>query len=155
MKDRIILDLCGGTGSWSAPYRQAGYDVRGVTLPDQDVRDFEPPPSVHGILAAPPCTEFAVSGARWWKVKPPDQLAQALLVVQACLRIIYSTQWVWWALENPVGRLAHFIGPYDYSFQPYEYGDPWLKKTCIWGTHTHDRCRSLWISQSGGRGDGR
>ena len=34
----VILDLCGGTGSWSAPYREAGYDVRVVTLPDMDVR---------------------------------------------------------------------------------------------------------------------
>ena len=33
--------------------------------------DFGP---VHGILAAPPCTHFAVSGARWWKRKGPDAL---------------------------------------------------------------------------------
>ena len=32
----IILDLCSGTGSWSQPYRDAGYDVRMVTLPDDD-----------------------------------------------------------------------------------------------------------------------
>ena len=31
---RIILDLCGGTGSWSKPYQEAGYDVRIITLPD-------------------------------------------------------------------------------------------------------------------------
>ena len=36
---KIILDLCGGTGSWSAPYKQAGYDVRLVTLPDNDVME--------------------------------------------------------------------------------------------------------------------
>ena len=30
---KIILDLCGGTGSWSKPYRDAGYDVRVITLP--------------------------------------------------------------------------------------------------------------------------
>ena len=27
-EDKIILDLCGGTGSWSKPYRDNGYDVR-------------------------------------------------------------------------------------------------------------------------------
>lgn len=32
-KDKIILDLCGGTGSWSKPYKDAGYDVRVITLP--------------------------------------------------------------------------------------------------------------------------
>ena len=35
--DKIILDLCGGTGAWSEPYREAGYDVRVITLPDFDV----------------------------------------------------------------------------------------------------------------------
>lgn len=34
---KIILDLCGGTGSWSRPYREAGYDVCLITLPDYDV----------------------------------------------------------------------------------------------------------------------
>jgi ubiquinone/menaquinone biosynthesis C-methylase UbiE len=32
--NKIILDLCGGTGSWSEPYKQAGYDVRLITLPE-------------------------------------------------------------------------------------------------------------------------
>ena len=58
-KKKIILDLCGGTGAWSRPYKVAGYDVRLVTLPDNDVRLYIPPENVYGVLAAPPCTEFA------------------------------------------------------------------------------------------------
>ena len=65
--DKVILDLCGGTGSWSKPYREVGYDVRLITLPDHDVRLYQPPDNVYGILAAPPCTHLAVSGARWWE----------------------------------------------------------------------------------------
>lgn len=131
---RIILDLCGGTGAWSAPYREAGYDVRVVTLPEQDVRTYIPPWDVHGILAAPPCTEFAVSGARWWAGKPSHLLEEALEVVNACTCIIKQADPEWWALENPVGRLRRYIGPPAWTFQPWEYGDPWLKKTCVWGT---------------------
>lgn len=41
---KIILDLCGGTGSWSKPYKDAGYDVRIITLPEHDVFLFAPPP---------------------------------------------------------------------------------------------------------------
>lgn len=52
--DKIILDLCGGTGSWSKPYAEAGYDVRVITLPEHDVRTYIPPRGVYGILAAPP-----------------------------------------------------------------------------------------------------
>jgi hypothetical protein len=131
----IILDLCGGTGAWSQPYREAGYDVRLVTLPAQDVRTYVPPKGVYGVLAAPPCTEFAVSGARWWATKPPHLLAEAVEVVRACERIIEEANPCWWALENPVGRLTKWIGPCAYTFQPYEYGDPWLKRTCVWGVH--------------------
>jgi hypothetical protein len=41
--NKIILDLCGGSGSWSKPYKEAGYDVRLITLPDNDVLTYEPP----------------------------------------------------------------------------------------------------------------
>lgn len=37
--NKIILDLCGGTGSWSKPYKEAGYDVRVITLPEYDLFD--------------------------------------------------------------------------------------------------------------------
>ena len=49
-KEKIILDLCGGTGSWSKPYKEAGYDVRLITLPNEDVRLYIPPDNVYGIL---------------------------------------------------------------------------------------------------------
>jgi len=133
MDKKIILDLCGGTGAWSKPYQEAGYDVRLITLPEQDVRLYKPPNDVYGILAAPPCTVFAISGARW---KRTDiQMIEGLSVVDACLRIIFICKPRFWALENPVGKLPRWIGKYQYTFQPHEYGDPWTKRTCIWGEH--------------------
>jgi len=134
MKDRIILDLCGGTGAWSRPYKDAGYDVRLVTLPEHDVRLYRPPNRVHGVLAAPPCTDLASSGARWWKKKGLTALLDALSVVDACLRIVHVTQPTWWAIENPVGRLSRFIGSPRMWFDPCEFGDPYIKKTGLWGS---------------------
>ena len=67
---KIILDLCGGTGSWTRYYPKKDYDVRVITLPDNDVRTYEPPKNVYGILAAPPCTMF--SFARMSAKKPRD-----------------------------------------------------------------------------------
>lgn len=133
-KRPIILDLCGGTGAWSRPYAEAGYDVRLVTLPEHDVHTYDPPYPVQGVLAAPPCTEFAVSGARWWKSKPSGRLDEALSIVRACELIIIQAAPVWWALENPVGRLRQFIGPPAWTYQPWEYGDNQFKRTLIWGT---------------------
>ncbi len=135
---KLILDLCGGTGAWSQPYRDAGYEVVVVTLP-WDVRNFKAQDmerSPHGILAAPPCTEFAVSGARWWKDKDPRLLEEALEIVDACLDIIQASQPRWWALENPVGRLRRLrpgLGDPPLIFDPCDYGDPWTKKTLLWG----------------------
>jgi hypothetical protein len=131
--DKIILDLCGGTGAWSKPYRDAGYTVHLVTLPDHDVRIYTPPANVYGILAAPPCTHFSGSGARWWKQKGDAALLEGLAVVDACLRIIAVCRPVFWALENPVGRLRRYLGAPQLTFNPCDYGDPYTKKTLLWG----------------------
>lgn len=128
---RTILDLCGGTGSWSKPYQKAGYDVILVTLPDMDVRDFKHGGEVHGIFAAPPCTMFASSGARWKRSK--EQMRDAISIVDACFRIIMTHNPQWWVLENPIGTLKRYIGKPRMYFQPYEYGDPYTKRTCLWG----------------------
>lgn len=134
MKHRRILDLCGGTGAWSAPYVEAGYTVELVDLPN-DVRLLEAPGKVHGILAAPPCTYFARVRAPWG---PPtsEQLVGALSVVDACLRLVMVSRPVWWALENPIGSLAKYIGPPVFKFDPWQFGDPWTKRTWIWGEFT-------------------
>jgi site-specific DNA-cytosine methylase len=150
MRHRTILDLCGGTGAWSQPYRYAGYstlivDPKAIELPNGQtyrgtVKEFNEElerdrvkPHFHGVLAAPPCTEFAVSGARWWKSKPPELLAEAVKVVMQCLWATSAVEPIFWALENPVGRLHKYIGRPKMTFQPWEFGDPWTKKTCLWG----------------------
>lgn len=134
----IILDLCAGTGAWSLPYRQAGYDVLDLDIKNNnDIRLFvmpnEPEKNVIGVLASPPCTHLAGSGARYWKEKGDAALLEALSVVDACMRIITVTKPEWWALENPVGRLYRYLGKPKLIFNPCDYGDPYTKKTCLWG----------------------
>jgi len=131
---RVILSLCDYTGEWSRPYAEAGYDVRQIDLGHgQDVRLLAWPGIVHGILAAPPCTQFAGSGARWWEAKGEGAIVEGLSVVDACLRLVAVCRPRWWALENPVGRLDRWIGPPTFTFQPCWYGDPYTKKTHLWG----------------------
>ena len=124
----IVLDLCGGTGSWSKPYKDAGYDVRIITLPEYDVRAYEPPNDVYGILAAPPCTEFSIAKAKWERNEEAG-----FEVVNACLRIIEKCRPKFWALENPSGWLSKYLGKSQYHFQPWWFGDPWTKQTHLWG----------------------
>jgi len=123
-----ILGLCAGSGAWSEPYRQAGYDVRRITLPDYDVRSSVPPARVTGVLAAPPCESFSLT-----KNGQERDLAAGLAVVEACLRTIWRTRPRFWALENPRGLLSRWLGPPVAEFEPWQYGDPWTKRTCLWG----------------------
>jgi hypothetical protein len=110
---RTILSLFDYSGNWSRPYKDAGYNVLQFDLQHgQDVRLLtldDLALLVHGILAAPPCTEFAVSGARWWDGKGESALLEGLSMVDATLRLVVATNPVWWVLENPVGRLIDYL----------------------------------------------
>lgn len=133
-KDKIILDLCGGTGAWSAPYKEAGYDVRLITLPDNDVRLFRYPEyQAYGVLAAPPCTEFSYSKHFHGKGNYKHDFAAGLAIADACKRIISIVKPVFHVLENPRGYLRDFYGPADYSFDPWWFGDLYQKRTDLWG----------------------
>lgn len=130
--DRVILSLCDYSGSWAEPYKQAGYDVRLIDLKyGQDVRLLGYPGDIHGILAAPPCTVFASSGARWHRSQ--EDYTEALSIVDACLRLVTICNPRFWALENPIGKLVRWLGKPTIYFQPCDYGDPYTKKTALWG----------------------
>jgi len=151
---KVILDLCGGTGAWSQPYKDNGYQVENLTLPDNDVSDWTKGDmprvakliqsnKVHGILAAPPCTELSIARNDKTAIKPRD-LRGGMRIVDACLYIIreclYQNYRIkdnslkFWALENPAsGYLKRFLGKPAMVFEPYEFGDPYTKKTALWG----------------------
>lgn len=164
-KDKIILDLCGGTGAWSQPYQEAGYDVRIITLPLYDVRSYEPPPDTYGILAAPVCTDFSVSGAQYWPLKDTDgRTIESMSIVIGCLRIIgMCKSLVFWSLENPVGRLRRWMGEPILIFDPCDFGDPYTKKTLLWGRFNIPRANPVkpdrvcsqgsWIQTLGGKSE--
>lgn len=132
--NKTILDLCGGTGAWSYPYRKAGYDVRLITLHEFDVLDYMPPKNVYGILAAPPCTMFSIARTQ---AKTPRDFKEGMLAVRACMGIIWSVReeqkLKFWALENPRGILRQFLGLPVITFDPCDYGDLYTKKTDLWG----------------------
>jgi site-specific DNA-cytosine methylase len=153
MVKKIILDLCGGTGAWSKPYADNGYDVRVITLPEYDVTvhqfgndwlticdtTFEIS-DIYGILAAPPCTMFSLARTR---AKKPRDFGEGMEVVRACLDIIWKVRekqkLAFWALENPMGYLRQFLGKPPLTFNPCDYGDPYTKKTDLWGYYNEPK----------------
>lgn len=88
------------------------------------------------LLAFPPCTYLTVAGNRWFNVEKYGEKAIRrlkerekaieffMLFVNAdCPRI---------AIENPVGVMSTEFRKPDQIIQPYEFGDPFEKKTCLW-----------------------
>lgn len=133
-KDKIILDLCGGTGSWSKPYKDAGYDVHLVTLPETDVCTYIPPQNVYGVLAATPCDEFSIAKHFHGKGNYSHNFKAGLEVCAACYRIILFCKPKFWAIENPAnGMLKNWLGIPDYVFSPWQFGDMYQKETALWG----------------------
>jgi len=148
---KIILDLCGGTGAWSRPWGDAGYDVRVITLPEHNVIEYVPPESVYGVLAAPPCQMF--SRART-TAKTPRDFIEGMGPVNACIRIAWQSGPVFFALENPVGFLRQFLGPPQLTFKPCDHGDPYTKSTDLWGWFVHPKKNPVEVIKPKGRVNG-
>jgi hypothetical protein len=146
----VAIFLCSRTPIMARPWADAGYrciciDIQhsirrtrfedGIEYRWGDVRTWVPPAHYAGriafLAAFPPCTHVAVSGARDFRTKGTAMLRDSLELFSAC----YSAA-CWsggrFMIENPVGKFSDHMLPPDYSFQPWEYGDLWMKKTCLW-----------------------
>lgn len=79
------------------------------------------------MIAHPPCTHLAVSGARWFKDKQSEQ-AEALDFV----RLLLGAPIPRIALENPVSVISSRIRKPDQVIQPWQFGHGETKATCLW-----------------------
>lgn len=81
------------------------------------------------IIAFPPCTDLAVSGARWFKQKQVDGRQQKSIdffmkfVNADCNKI---------AIENPIGIMSTIYRKPDQIIQPWQFGHGETKATCLW-----------------------
>lgn len=81
------------------------------------------------MIGHPPCTDLAVSGARWFKQKRADGRMQRgyeffMQLMSAPINRI--------ALENPIGVLSKMFRRPDQIVQPFWFGDSVQKATCLW-----------------------
>jgi len=130
---KIILHLCADIGSDSKPYKDAGYDVRLIGK-DIGVENYSPPNNVYGIIANPVCTNFSQAQGKHIK----KDVEAGMFLVNHCLRIIHEANPKFWVIENPAtGRLKEFLGAPAMSYEPWQYGSPWTKKTALWGNFNH------------------
>lgn len=79
------------------------------------------------MIAFPPCTYLASSGARWWKDRKYLQ-REALNFVRMLMRQDVGRI----AIENPIGRISTAIRKPDQIIQPWQFGHGETKATCLW-----------------------
>jgi len=109
-----ILDCSGGKQEWH---------IKGDAIKEAYSGKYDM------MIAHPPCTDIAVSGARHFKAKIADGRQQkALDFVQALLDAPIDKI----ALENPVSVISTKIRKPDQIIQPYQFGHEAQKTTCLW-----------------------
>lgn len=158
-REKVVVSLADLTGNMARPWVDAGYKAylvdpqHGRTNTDGPVTRFagtvqEAMPVIGKMIRAgniaavfgfPPCTDMAVSGARWFESKRAvDAMfqAKAVMVAEQC-RTVGRLSGAPWFVENPVsvlssvfGKPQHMFHPYDYS--AYEPADNYTKATCLW-----------------------
>jgi hypothetical protein len=130
-----VLVACEFTGTVRRAFRELGHEAWSCDiLPAEDGG-----PHIQGdvrqvlgdgwdlMVAHPPCTHLAVSGARHFHRKQVEQ-AEALEFVQTLMDAPIPRI----ALENPVSVISSRIRKPDQIIQPYQFGHPESKKTCLW-----------------------
>lgn len=140
-----LLALFELTGIASGFYRRAGWEVvqidiqLGIDILEWNYRQY-PPDYFTGIIAFPPCTAYAGSGARWWAEKDASGETEYFdSLVHKMLEIVeyFRPGLKFWYAENPVGRIAKRVPELAkyrlLIFNPCEFGDPYTKKTVLYG----------------------
>lgn len=131
-----VLVACEFSGVVRQAFRLLGHDAWSCDLlPAEDHADQHVVGDVRDHLAAgwdlmvahPPCTHLAVSGARWFREKATEQ-AEAL----AFVRVLLDAPIPRIALENPVSIISSRIRKPDQVIQPWQFGNGETKATCLW-----------------------
>ena len=130
-----ILIACEFSGVVRDAFRLKGHDAMSCDLLPSETPGKHYTGDVRDILddgwdlmiAHPPCTHLAVSGARWFKDKQKEQ-AEALDFV----RLLLDAPIERIALENPVSIISTRIRKPDQIIQPWQFGHGETKKTCLW-----------------------
>jgi site-specific DNA-cytosine methylase len=130
-----VLVACEYSGTVRDAFIRAGHDAMSCDILPTDSNGPHYQGDVRDVLgdgwdlmiAHPPCTHLAVSGARWFKDKVTEQ-AEALDFV----RLLMNAPIERIAIENPVSIISSKIRKPDQIIQPWQFGHGETKATCLW-----------------------
>jgi hypothetical protein len=133
-----VLVACEYSGTVRDAFIRRGHDAMSCDLLPTDA----PGPHYQGdvkdiinngwdlMIAHPPCTYLCSSGLHWNK-RRPERAAQTEEALQF-VRFLLSANIPRIALENPIGCISTRIRKPDQTVQPWQYGHPESKATCLW-----------------------
>lgn len=130
-----VLIACEFSGTVRKAFEALGHEAWSCDLLDTEIPGNHYVGDVREVLhldwdlmiAHPPCTHLAVSGARWFKDKQAEQ-AEALEFV----RLLMSAPIEHIAIENPISIISSRIRKPDQIIQPWQFGHGETKATCLW-----------------------
>ena len=130
-----ILVACEYSGRVRDAFLALGHDALSCDLLPSDAPGPHYKGDVRDVLGAgwdlmiahPPCTHLAVSGARWFKDKKIEQAAALSFV-----RLLLAAPINRIALENPISVISSHIRKPDQIIQPWQFGHGETKATCLW-----------------------
>lgn len=168
---KTVISLCDLTGNMVLPWVQDGYSAllvdpqhgytrtidtgggasitkfAGTILEAREhIKHLTETTTVAMVFGFPPCTDLAVSGARWFKRKMedptfseyrgPTMFDDAMEIVHQC-HMVGKHSGAPWMLENPKSRIATLWRSADHIFNPYDYtgycpDDNYKKETWLW-----------------------
>lgn len=132
-----VLVACEFSGIVRDAFRAMGHDAVSCDLLPSE----RPGPHIQGdviphlsdgwdlMIAHPPCTYLSRAGARWWKRPGRVQMADEAALFVFALRDAHIERI---AIENPIGQLNTRWRYPDQTIQPYQFGHPFSKATCLW-----------------------
>lgn len=132
-----VLVACEFSGIVRDAFIAKGHDAWSVDLEPSE----RPGPHIQGdvleilnegwdlMIAFPPCTHLSAAGAQYWPEKKADgRQGDAIKFVRKLFAAPIKRK----AIENPVGILSTVWRKPDQICNPFQFGDPFKKKTCFW-----------------------
>jgi hypothetical protein len=141
-----VISLFDYTTNMVQPWAEAGYTCYCVDIqhPEGETREgniikvgadimtWEPPQTDIAILFAfIPCTDVALSGARWFREKGLKALHNTLGLWVRVLEIVERLNCPY-LIENPMSTIASYYRKPDAKIHPWMWGDLWTKETWLW-----------------------
>ena len=130
-----VLIACEFSGIVRKAFRKLGHDAWSCDLLDTEIPGPHFKCDVLSVLdlgwdlmiAHPPCTHLAVSGARWFRDKAKQQQEALKFVRKLMDANIHKI-----AIENPISIISSHIRKPDQIIQPWMFGHGETKATCLW-----------------------